>query len=344
MDETLKRFLDTLSSCRRVLITTHVRPDGDALGTAAAMALGLRKKIDSRVLLLSKLPAKYAFVLKENQIAFDQTEPDWPGDFSLEPFDALLVVDTGTWSQLPGLKDRIDGWKKPRLILDHHLTQENWADVKLVQTRTAAAGEIAADVLKQWGVPFDLPLATALFLAIASDTGWFQFSNTRPATLRLAADLMEVGIDTDQMYQHLYQNERAERVALQTRAQDSLELLVDGRLAVMTIAKADFAETGAKPSDTENLINIPLQIRTVEVSILIMEPADSSAVRVSLRSKGGVDVARFAEQFGGGGHARAAGLKLQQPVQEVRDGVVGAMEKMLATKAESTEHSNQNDE
>jgi len=346
MDETLKRFLEILSSCRRVLITTHVRPDGDALGTAAAMALGLRaKKIDSRVLLLSKLPAKYAFVLKENQIAFDQAEPDWPGDFSLEPFDALLVVDTGTWSQLPGLKERIDGWKKPRLILDHHLTQENWADVKLVQTRAAAAGEIAADVLKQWGVPIDLPLATALFLAIASDTGWFQFSNTRPATLRLAADLMEVGIDTDQMYQHLYQNERAERVALQTRAQDSLELLMDGRLAVMTIAKADFAETGAKPSDTENLINIPLQIRTVGVSILIMEPADGSAVRVSLRSKGGVDVARFAEQFGGGGHARAAGLKLQQPVQEVRDAVVGAMEKMLAMKSESSDlRSNQNDE
>jgi bifunctional oligoribonuclease and PAP phosphatase NrnA len=345
MDETLKRFLEILCSCRRVLITTHVRPDGDALGTAAAMALGLRaKKIDSRVLLLSKLPAKYAFVLKENQIAYDQTEPDWPGDFSLEGFDALLVVDTGTWSQLPGLKDRLDGWKKPRLILDHHLTQENWADVKLVQTRAAAAGEIAADVLKQWGVPIDLPLATALFLAIASDTGWFQFSNTRPATLRLAADLMEVGIDTDQMYQHLYQNERAERVALQTRAQDSLELLMDGRLAVMTIAKADFAETGAKPSDTENLINIPLQIRTVGVSILIMEPADGSAVRVSLRSKGGVDVARFAEQFGGGGHARAAGLKLQQPVQEVRDAVVGAMEKMLAMKSESAEHSNQNEE
>jgi phosphoesterase RecJ-like protein len=160
----------------------------------------------------------------------------------------------------------------------------------------------------------------------------------------LAADLMEVGIDTDQMYQHLYQNERAERVALQTRAQDSLELLVDGRLAVMTIAKADFAQTGAKPSDTENLINIPLQIRTVGVSILIMEPADGSAVRVSLRSKGGVDVARFAEQFGGGGHARAAGLKLQQPVREVRDAVVGAMEKMLAAKSERAEHSNQNDE
>jgi phosphoesterase RecJ-like protein len=330
MNDPLQRLLDTLASCRRVLITTHVRPDGDALGTSAAMALGLRRKnIDSRVLLLSKLPSKYAFVLKENSIEFDETDPAWPTDFSLDPFDALLVVDTGTWSQLPGLKERLDGWTKPRLVLDHHLTQENWADVKLIETRAAAAGEIAADVLRQWDVPIDHPIAAALFLAIASDTGWFQFSNTRPATLRLAADLMEVGIDTDKMYQHLFQNERAERLALQTRAQDSLELLAGGRLAVMTVRKADFEQTGAKPSDTENLINIPLQIRTVEVSILVMEPPDGSAVRVSFRSKGAVDVARFAEQFGGGGHARAAGLKMQQPVQEVHDVVAGTMVKTL---------------
>src|SRR5580658_2642720 len=106
MNDTLQRLLDTLAPCGNVLITTHVRPDGDALGTAAAMALGLRhKNIASRVLLLSKVPSKYAFVLKEYNIEFQETDPAWPKDFSLDPFDALLVVDTGTWSQLPGLKD-----------------------------------------------------------------------------------------------------------------------------------------------------------------------------------------------------------------------------------------------
>src|SRR2546421_1554521 len=123
--------------------------------------------------------------------------------------------------------------------------------------------------------------------------------------MRLAADVMEAGVDTDALYQHLYQNERAQRVALQARALQSLELLCDNRLAVMTIHKADFEQTGAGVPDTENLINVPLQIATVEVSLLITEPMDSGPVRVSLRSKGSVDVARFAEQFGGGGHARA---------------------------------------
>ncbi|HZK80604.1 MAG TPA: DHHA1 domain-containing protein, partial [Humisphaera sp.] len=158
-----------------------------------------------------------------------------------------------------------------------------------------------------------------------SDTGWFQFSNTRPYTFRLAARLIEAGVNTDQMYQLLYQNERAERVALQTRAQQSLELLLDNRLAVMRVRKQDFAETKANVPDTENLINIPLQIRSVEVSILLTEPADFGPVRVSLRSKGQVDVARFAEQFGGGGHARASGLKVEGTFEQAHDRVVAAM-------------------
>jgi phosphoesterase RecJ-like protein len=165
----------------------------------------------------------------------------------------------------------------------------------------------------------------ALFLGIASDTGWFQFSNTRPYTLRLAARLMEAGVNTDRMYQLLYQNERAERVALQTRAQQSLELLLDNRLAVMRVGKIDFEQTRANVPDTENLINIPLQIRAVEVSILLVEPKDFGPVRVSLRSKGQVDVARFAEQFGGGGHARASGLKLEGTLDQAHDRVIAAM-------------------
>jgi phosphoesterase RecJ-like protein len=329
MNDPQQALIDALARCRRVLITTHVRPDGDACGTAVAMALGLRRhKIESEILLLSRLPRKYAFIFDENQIKHHDAEVAWP---SLESFDALLVVDTGTWSQLPGLRDRLNGWTKPRLVLDHHLTQEDWADVKLVQTDAAAAGEIAAELLHRWNVALTKPIATALFLAIASDTGWFQFSNTRPATLRLAADLMEAGVDTDSMYQHLYQNERAERVALQTLAQDSLELLHQGRLAVMKVKKEDFQQTGSAVSDTENLINIPLQIRSVQVSILIIEPPEGWPIRVSLRSKGQVDVARFAEKFGGGGHARASGLKIAGTIDHAHELVVAEMTRTLET-------------
>ena len=193
-------------------------PDGDALGTAAAMALGMAKAgIPSEILLLSHLPTKYAFIFAQSGIVHHDAENGWPASLDLSRFDCFLVVDTGTWSQLPGLQERISNWKVPKLVLDHHLTQENWADAKLVVSEAAAAGEIAAELMDLWQSALDGPIASCLFLAIASDTGWFQFSNTRPYTLRLAARLIEHGVDTDRMYQLLYQNERAERLALQTR-------------------------------------------------------------------------------------------------------------------------------
>lgn len=316
----------TLAPCKRVLLTTHVRPDGDALGSTAALAMGLKKRgIEAEVLLLSHLPRKYAFIFHDNQITHHDAETGWPAGLSLDDFDAFVSVDTGTWSQLPGLSEKVLAFKKPRLVIDHHLTQENWADIKLVIKEAAAAGEIIAELLNQWDIPIDAAIASALFIAIASDTGWFQFSNTRPYTMRLAATLMEAGVDTDRLYQLLYQNERKERVTLQTRALQSLELLKEGRLAVMRISKRDFEETGANVPDTENLINLPLQIATVEVSLLMIEPKDFGPVRVSLRSKGQIDVAAFAQQFGGGGHARASGLKLEGDFQAAHDKVVKAM-------------------
>jgi phosphoesterase RecJ-like protein len=330
----MQSILNHLSEARRVLITTHIRPDGDALGSTAAMAAGLRAKgISTRVLLLSHLPSKYAFIYHELEVDYLDVEQGWPADFSLDAFDTLLVIDTGTWSQLPGLKDRLATFAGKKLVVDHHLTQEDWADEKYVDTKASAAGEIIADLLQQWGVELTPPMAKALYLAIVADTGWFQYSNTRPATLRLAARLMEAGAPTDQLYQLLYQSERSQRIVLQAHVQRSLELLSDNRLAVMQTRRTDFIETGARAGDTEALINIPLAIQTVQVSILLNEPLEGGAIRVSLRSKGQVDVARFAQQFGGGGHARAAGLKIEGTLAEAYEKVVGALVTTLGTGA-----------
>src|SRR5690606_16624623 len=155
----------------------------------------------------SHLPDKYAFIFRDNDVPYHDAENGWPGGLVLDDFDALLVVDTGTWSQLPGLKHRILPWPKPKLVLDHHLTQEDWATHKLVDTGAAAAGEIATELLERWGIEMDPAIATALYLAIVADTGWFHFSNTQPHTLRMAADLVEAGVDTDRLYQLLYYSE-----------------------------------------------------------------------------------------------------------------------------------------
>ena len=293
-------------------------------------AFGAQKiGVDSTILLLSHLPTKYAFLYKDYGIPFIDVEKGGLEELSLDPYDAFLTLDTGTWSQLPGLKEKLEKWNKPKWVIDHHMTQENWADEKIVLTQAAAAGEIVAELIEQMDIEFDEPIAVQLYVAIITDTGWFQFSNTRPFTLRLCAQLMEAGVDTDRIYQLIYQNERAQRVALQTRAMQSMHLLADGKLAVLKLSKNDFKESGANVPDTENLINIPLQIATVQASILAVEPLDFGPIRISLRSKGAIDVAKLAEQFGGGGHKRASGLKLEGSLDEatkkVADAVIAAL-------------------
>src|SRR3954449_5421645 len=117
--DSYQQVIDILSRCRRVLLTTHVRPDGDALGSTAALAMALKQKgIEAEVLLLSHLPRKYAFVFQENQIIFHDAEPGWPVGLSLDAFDAFVAVDTGTWSQLPGLRERVLAFSKPRIVID----------------------------------------------------------------------------------------------------------------------------------------------------------------------------------------------------------------------------------
>ncbi len=327
MRDEYQEIVAALEASRRVIVTTHVRPDGDALGSLSALVLAMRKKnIACDALLLSHWPSKYAFLRDQLGIEYFDAEKGFPADLDLSRYDTLLVVDTGTWSQLPGLEERSSELPKRKLVIDHHLTQQDWADHKLVVTEAAAAGEVVFELLEEWRVPLDPQIATALFVAITTDTGWFQFSNTRPYTFRLAAMLLERGVDMDAMYKRIYLSERPERVRLQTRAMQSLELLGAGRLAVMTITKQDFIDTGAGVPDTENLINIPLQIEEVQASVLITEPVDFGPVRVSLRSKGAIDVSKLAEQFGGGGHARAAGLKLDgYSVQQAHETVVNAV-------------------
>ena len=330
-NDPLASVLDALSSKHRVLLTTHAKPDGDAVGSVVAMALGLaRRQIPSRIMFFNPLPQKYEFLFDGTGLSHFHIESGWPPSSELKSFDALLVLDTGTWSQLPGLQGLLRNFAGPKIVVDHHLTQEDWADVKLVHSSAAATGEIVAELLEKWQVKLDPPIATALYLAIATDTGWFQFSSTRPATLRLAARLMEAGVDTDRLYRQAYQNERPERLALLIRALQSLELLADNRLAVMSLAKADFQQTGADGADTENVINLPMQVGSVEVSILVVSLPGGGPVRVSLRSKGAVDVAAFAQRFKGGGHARAAGLKLDGDTIAVRHQIIAAMLGTLA--------------
>lgn len=316
-ESTPQALFAALDRAQKVLITTHVKPDGDALGSASILALALQQKNKhAELLLLSKCPTKYSFILKEAGLFASHHDAEAKPLPDLNAYDTIAITDTGTWSQLPGLKEKLEAFAaiagKQILIIDHHRTQESWGTVRVVDPNRSSACELVWDLLKQWGTKATKQMADAAYIGLVSDTGWFQFSNATPSTLRLAADLMEVGVNPDLVYQRLYQSEREPRLRLQARVMNNFELHADGKLAVLKVRAEDFATTGATVNDTENLINLPLAIASVEMSLCFSEPTqnDGSPIRVSLRSKGKVDVSAFAQNFGGGGHSRAAGLKL----------------------------------
>ncbi len=329
--------LAILSPAARVLVTTHIRPDGDALGSTAALILALRARgISAEALLLSRMPGKYAFCYEQAQVNWHVADPDWPAALDLGRYDVVAVVDTGTWSQLPMLKDKLAAYAGKTIVIDHHLTQEDWGDLRVVDTAAAAACELMAELIERWNIPLSPAIATSLFLGLTTDTGWFAFSNTRPATLRLAAKLMDAGVDADRMYQRLFYSEKAKRLVLQARIMNNLQLVSDQRVAVMTARPDDFAATGGSVLDTEGVINWPLQIAEVEVSLLFTqtpqpEGAKPEPIKVSLRSKGTVDVSQIAQQFGGGGHARAAGCRFEGPLDIAIERVIDAIARAAAT-------------
>lgn len=307
-------FHDLLNQAQRVLLTTHVRPDGDALGTTAALSLFLQtqgKHVDR--LLLSPMPNKYRFVYDEAGLDWIERVPE------LSAYDTLLVCDTGTWGQLPGLREVVEPWSGKKLVLDHHVTQEEWADAKFVETKAAAAAELAAEIVGG----LTKPIADALYVGIVSDTGWFRYSNTTPNTLRLAARCLESGADADGIYARLYQSETEQRLRLQADVQQTLTL--HDHLAVLRCTQADLAKHGVSVTATEDVVNWPLQIREVAASVLLVEMPDG-VTKLSFRSKpGGADVAALAAHFGGGGHVRAAGARLDCDLATAEQKVVAAL-------------------
>ncbi len=318
-------FADRLRRAERVVLVGHVRPDGDSLGTTAALALGLTllgKK--ATCLALSQVAKKYAFLYNDvtHLVEVDPNEV-------LAEADTLLVCDTGTWSQLPTMQAAVEAFGGQVLVLDHHQTQEPWGDARLVDTEAGAAAEVAARVLAALRVEMTPEIAQRLFVAAATDTGWFSYSNASARTYRLAADCIEAGVDPDALAARLYRDEPAARLRLKTRALQSLRWHADGRLTTMQLTRADYEAADATPEDAEDLINEPMKVGTVEASLLVGEPPVGAvvgdAIKVSLRSKGGVDCAALLQTFGGGGHARAAGARVQGTVEEVRDVVVRAV-------------------
>jgi len=353
---TLDAAARLLNQCRRAVVVTHAKPDGDAFGSVVAITLALRQRgVQVEARFVPPVPANLASLGGASVTSLFEPQRDPQLLARFDP-DLVVVLDTGAWVQIGPLRSVLEPWTDRMLILDHHLSGDIPARHRYIEGTAAACCEVVAHVLDEMQAatkPGDPPeqstrrpdyfsnrdVAAALFVGIAPDTGWFRFSNTRPQTHELAARLIRAGVDHAALYQSLEQTDRPEKLALLTRAMNSLRLEAGGRIAVMVLRASDFLQSGALLEETERIVDIPQTVAQVQMVILITQtpPSDEGAdarpgpIRVSFRSKpsvhpgaGAVNVAELAQQFGGGGHARAAGAKLNASLEEAVERVTQA--------------------
>jgi phosphoesterase RecJ-like protein len=313
-------FVEFAHSHQQFLLLTHVRPDADALGSQIGMADALSQIGKSaRTVIGSTFPERYRFLDPEQRI--ERYQPT--GDF-FRSADAIIILDTGTWNQLgecgPPLRER----EVPKFVIDHHLTQDDLGATRLVDVSSEATGRLVFESFGALGATPSPRAATALFAALAMDTGWFHHSNMKPATFELAARLTQLGASPVQIYEYLYERNSPSRLRLQGRVLDRLKLAGSDRIAYSEVYLTDYPETGAHPLETEDFVQLMRSVADVEVGILFIEQLDGR-VKVSLRSRSNVDVSKLAEKYGGGGHARAAGMTASGPLAEARENVLAAV-------------------
>jgi len=314
-----ERAVTLINNSTAALITTHTRPDGDACGSVAAMCEALHtlgKK--TQPVFLSEIPEWYAFLLPEKPLVLgaDAGLEGVKSSLLIEP-DLVVILDTNSYNQLPQLTPYLQNSDAPVLVIDHHLTADGLGDVELIDSSAAAAGLILYDFFRYADWQITPEIARSLFVAISTDTGWFQFTNTDSRALGCCANLVERGANPALLHQGLYQNVSLARFKLMTAMLNTLELHLDGRYATQYIRQQDFAQTGATHKDTENLIDECQRIATVETASLFIELADGR-IKCSLRSNGTVDVRAIAQKFGGGGHRQAAGARLDGPLENAK--------------------------
>lgn len=329
----LEKVLARLRQARRVAIFTHLRPDSDALGSQAAAAVLLRRLGAQTIFLMhfAETPAQYRFLQQEKGIPGEIRlwESEWAGSAG-GLVDTILVVDTCTYQQLEPAQNFLKAEHDKVVGLDHHVSREPLGRPEHLYADTTAAAcvEIVWELAKLAGVPMDGTLALPLMAGLVGDTGWFRFDSVTARSHRMAAELVP-HLNPATLYERLQQNETKTKLGLMQRALASLRWSEGDRFACMLLGPHDFHETGATQSQTEYLVDMPMMVNTVEVVALMTEMADGR-VRASLRSKRNVDVNRICNQFEGGGHAKAAGCRLDGPLEKaygrLAQAVAGALD------------------
>jgi phosphoesterase RecJ-like protein len=312
----LRRVADAIRAHDRFLLTTHENPDGDALGSILAARLALAQLGKDTVMYLAgttPLPHEYGFMELEE---LSRTPPaDAAGR-------VLLALDCANESRMGA--DAAVLLEQARLVIDidHHHDNTRFGDLNLVVGKASSTGEILRDLFMELGVELTPEIAEALYIALVTDTGRFQYANTSPRTLRLAAELVEAGANVHRVFQDVYENVAFAKIKLLARALEKARVYEGGRMIVSDLERGDFAAAGAEEPFSEGIIDFLRAVEGTELVALIREPPTQNGPkrRISLRTRAeDIDVSAIARKSGGGGHRQAAGFSSEDSVDEITE-------------------------
>jgi phosphoesterase RecJ-like protein len=316
-------LLDILRKSERVVLTSHVRPDCDALGSELGLA-GILESLgkDVRIVNAQATPANLAWIDPEGRLE-SLAEKVKPAD--LADRDLAIVLDTSAWAQLGAMGDVLKGMRDRVLVIDHHVSEDDLSDRWFKDTSAEATARIVYEIGLRLRVPFTERIATPLYAGLSTDTGGFRFPSVSGESFRIAARLVDAGASPTAIYRELFEQDSLARLNLVGRTLAGAATSRDGKVITSQVLQRDIKEVGALPSDTEDLINLTLAVKGTELAAIVIEQPDGR-IKVSFRSRGPVDCNQLAARFSGGGHKAAAGAILPGPFAEAKAKIDAAVD------------------
>jgi phosphoesterase RecJ-like protein len=324
-------LLDLLRGCQRAVLTSHVRPDCDALGSELGMAGILQAHgKDVRIVNAQATPANLRWIDPEGRI---ESLADGVKPADLADRDLVIVLDTSAWAQLGAMGEVVKSLRDRVLVVDHHVSEDDLSDRWFKDTSAEATARIVYEIGLRLKVPLTERIATPLYAGLSTDTGGFRFPSASGETFRVAARLVDAGASPPAIYRELFEQDSLARLHLVGRTLAGAVTTRDGKVITSQVLQRDIQEVKALPADTEDLINLTLAVKGTELAAILIEQPDGR-IKTSFRSRGPVDCNLLAARFGGGGHKAAAGAILPGPFADAKAKVDAAVdEAWLASRA-----------
>jgi bifunctional oligoribonuclease and PAP phosphatase NrnA len=332
----LERLLSLLIEKERFFITTHIRPDGDALGSQLALGHFL-KKLGKEVAMINSDPPPYNLDWLPEIDSIEIFDGSMSQRQRIGEADAILILDTNAIERLGKLSGPVKGSSAVKVLIDHHTNPENWFDLKFARENASSTGELVYEIIAGHDAGhIDTIIATALYTAIMTDTGSFRYSHVRPQLHRVVADLLERGdITPAPIHTAIYDTRSMQSLRLLGRALESITLMYGDQIGYVVVSQRILRDTGASSDDTGGFVNYVLSVEGVRAAVLFFET--DTGTKMSFRSKGDAYVNEWARAFGGGGHRNASGAYLTRPLAEAIDMVMAAAPRYIRLEEEASE-------